>query len=174
MRGQLPVLEKINGNFIRLLEEGFEQMLQRPVEIEEEGLQTVRTNDYIHSLGLPVSLNFIEVPPLQGEALVAFDPAMVFAIVTSPYRLARVKAFFDSETVAAASWQSYQSLVAIGSGGPFGAEGPIIMTGGAIGSLLAQHFHLSAAERKALLVAGAAAGLRRCLRRRCCCRKPIS
>lgn len=81
VRGQLPVLEKINANFIRLLEEGFEQMLQRTVEIQEEGLQTVRTNDYIHSLGLPVSLNFIEVPPLQGEALVAFDPAMVFAVV---------------------------------------------------------------------------------------------
>ena len=51
------------------------------------------------------------------------------------------------------------SGIAIGSGGPFGAEGPIIMTGGAIGSLLAQHFHLSAAERKTLLVAGAAAGM---------------
>src|SRR3546814_3573238 len=42
---------------------------------------------------------------------------------------------------------------------PFGAEGPIIMTGGAIGSLFAQCFHLSAAERKTLLVAGAAAGM---------------
>ncbi|MGB5261465.1 MAG: flagellar motor switch protein FliM [Gammaproteobacteria bacterium] len=81
VRGQLPVLEKINANFIRLLEEGFEQMLQRPVEIQEEGLQTVRTSDYIHSLGLPVSLNFVELPPMQGEALVALDPAMVFAIV---------------------------------------------------------------------------------------------
>ncbi len=51
------------------------------------------------------------------------------------------------------------SGIVIGSGGPFGAEGPIIMTGGAIGSLLAQHFHLTAAERKALLVAGATAGM---------------
>ncbi|MEG0882875.1 MAG: chloride channel protein [Janthinobacterium sp.] len=51
------------------------------------------------------------------------------------------------------------SAIAIGSGGPFGAEGPIIMTGGAVGSLLAQHFHLSAAERKTLLVAGAVAGM---------------
>lgn len=51
------------------------------------------------------------------------------------------------------------SGIAIGSGGPFGAEGPIIMTGGAIGSLIAQHFHLSGAERKALLVAGAVAGM---------------
>ncbi|PST19791.1 chloride channel protein [Rhizobium sp. JAB6] len=51
------------------------------------------------------------------------------------------------------------SAISIGSGGPFGAEGPIIMTGGAIGSLFAQLFHMSAAERKTLLVAGAAAGM---------------
>jgi CIC family chloride channel protein len=51
------------------------------------------------------------------------------------------------------------SAISIGSGGPFGAEGPIIMTGGAIGSLFAQCFSLSAAERKTLLVAGAAAGM---------------
>jgi H+/Cl- antiporter ClcA len=48
---------------------------------------------------------------------------------------------------------------AIGTGGPFGAEGPIIMTGGAFGSLIAQRFHLTAAERKTLLVAGSAAGM---------------
>ena len=51
------------------------------------------------------------------------------------------------------------SAISIGTGGPFGAEGPIIMTGGAFGSLVAQRFHLSAAERKTLLVAGAAAGM---------------
>ncbi len=51
------------------------------------------------------------------------------------------------------------SAISIGTGGPFGAEGPIIMTGGAVGSLVAQGFHLSAAERKTLLVAGAAAGM---------------
>jgi H+/Cl- antiporter ClcA len=51
------------------------------------------------------------------------------------------------------------SGIVIGSGGPFGAEGPIIMTGGAIGSLVAQHFSVSAAERKTLLVAGATAGM---------------
>jgi H+/Cl- antiporter ClcA/predicted transcriptional regulator len=51
------------------------------------------------------------------------------------------------------------SAISIGSGGPFGAEGPIIMTGGAIGSTIAQLFHLTSAERKTLLVAGAAAGM---------------
>jgi CIC family chloride channel protein len=51
------------------------------------------------------------------------------------------------------------SAISIGSGGPFGAEGPIIMTGGAFGSMIAQLFHLTGAERKTLLVAGAAAGM---------------
>lgn len=51
------------------------------------------------------------------------------------------------------------SAISIGTGGPFGAEGPIIMTGGAVGSLFAQLFHLSSAERKTLLVAGAAGGM---------------
>jgi H+/Cl- antiporter ClcA/CBS domain-containing protein len=51
------------------------------------------------------------------------------------------------------------SAISIGTGGPFGAEGPIIMTGGAFGSLFAQLFHLSPAERKTLLVAGAAGGM---------------
>ncbi len=51
------------------------------------------------------------------------------------------------------------AAIAIGSGGPFGAEGPIIMTGGAFGSLVAQWLRLSDAERTTLLVAGAAAGM---------------
>jgi chloride channel protein, CIC family len=51
------------------------------------------------------------------------------------------------------------SALSIGTGGPFGSEGPIIMTGGAFGSLFAQFFHLTGSERKTLLVAGAAAGM---------------
>ena len=51
------------------------------------------------------------------------------------------------------------SAISIGSGGPFGAEGPIIMTGGAVGSMLAQFCHLTSAERKTLLAAGAAGGM---------------
>ncbi|HTI34875.1 MAG TPA: chloride channel protein, partial [Miltoncostaea sp.] len=51
------------------------------------------------------------------------------------------------------------SVVSIGTGGPFGAEGPIILTGGAVGSLVAQFFRFTASERKTLLVAGAAGGM---------------
>jgi chloride channel protein, CIC family len=51
------------------------------------------------------------------------------------------------------------AAIAIGTGGPFGAEGPIIQTGGAVGSLVGQFFHTTASERKVLLACGAAAGM---------------
>src|SRR5205814_5891881 len=51
------------------------------------------------------------------------------------------------------------AAISIGTGGPFGAEGPIIATGGALGSLVGQLLHTTAAERKTLLAAGAAAGM---------------
>jgi H+/Cl- antiporter ClcA/CBS domain-containing protein len=51
------------------------------------------------------------------------------------------------------------AAVAIGTGGPFGAEGPIIATGGALGSIVGQYVHVSSDERKTLLAAGAAAGM---------------
>ncbi len=51
------------------------------------------------------------------------------------------------------------AAISIGSGGPFGAEGPIIATGGALGSLIGQLIHTSASERKILLAAGAAGGM---------------
>jgi chloride channel protein, CIC family len=58
-----------------------------------------------------------------------------------------------------AFWKPLSAAISIGSGGPFGAEGPIIMTGGAFGSMVAQFLELTAAERKTLLVAGAAGGM---------------
>lgn len=58
-----------------------------------------------------------------------------------------------------AIYKPVSSAIAIGTGGPFGAEGPIIMTGGALGSLIGQLFDLSAVERRILLGAGAAAGM---------------
>ncbi|WP_284199794.1 chloride channel protein [Alicyclobacillus sacchari] len=58
-----------------------------------------------------------------------------------------------------AFWKPISAAISIGSGGPFGAEGPIIMTGGSFGSLLGQWLHTSSMERRILLVAGAAGGM---------------
>jgi H+/Cl- antiporter ClcA len=66
----------------------------------------------------------------------------------------------QSRIPARLTWlKPLSAVISIGTGGPFGAEGPIIATGGAIGSLLGQIFHTSSDERKTLLAAGAAAGM---------------
>ncbi len=66
----------------------------------------------------------------------------------------------ESNIPARVTWlKPLSSAFAIGTGGPFGAEGPIISTGGALGSLLGQFLDITAQERKVLLAAGAAAGM---------------
>jgi H+/Cl- antiporter ClcA len=62
-------------------------------------------------------------------------------------------------TPAVAILKPISAAIAIGSGGPFGAEGPIIQTGGAIGSILGQFLRVTPAERKVLLACGAGAGM---------------
>ena len=76
-------------------------------------------------------------------------PEAIEAILTGDSRVAPRVAVLKPVSAA----------ISIGTGGPFGAEGPIIMTGGAVGSILAQLLKLSADERKTLLVAGSAAGM---------------
>jgi len=66
----------------------------------------------------------------------------------------------ESNIPARMTWlKPLSSAFAIGTGGPFGAEGPIISTGGALGSLIGQLLRVTANERKVLLAAGAAAGM---------------
>jgi CIC family chloride channel protein len=120
---------------------------------------------------------------ISAEAVEISDSAVGLAIVTIPVigsLIIGVMARFGSEKIRGhgipeaietilfgesrlspkvAVLKPISAAISIGSGGPFGAEGPVIMTGGAIGSLFAQCFHLSAAERKTLLVTGAAAGM---------------
>ena len=76
-------------------------------------------------------------------------PEMLEAILVDKSRIEPKVAF----------WKPLASAIAIGMGGPFGAEGPIIMTGGALAAVGAQLIRLSSAERKTLLAAGAAAGM---------------
>ena len=76
-------------------------------------------------------------------------PEAMEAVLTSRSRIHPKVAILKPLSVA----------VAIGTGGPFGAEGPIIQTGGAVGSLVGQLVHMTAVERKVLLACGAGAGM---------------
>lgn len=95
--------------------------------------------------GLVVSCLAVWCPMIKGHGI----PEAMDAVLTKQSRIAPRAAL--AKPVSAA--------VAIGTGGPFGAEGPIIVTGGALGSLLGQALHVSPAERKILLASGAAAGM---------------
>jgi H+/Cl- antiporter ClcA len=95
--------------------------------------------------GLVVGLMSQGAPQIQGHGIPEAMEAVLFNRSRISPRIALLK------PVSAA--------LAIGTGGPFGAEGPIIQTGGAIGSLLGQLFQNTASERKVLLASGAAAGM---------------
>ncbi|MGV3720246.1 MAG: chloride channel protein [Actinomycetota bacterium] len=110
-----------------------------------------------HHLGL-----LVVIPPLLGGLLVGMMarygsrairghgiPEAMEQVLTNESRIPPRITFLKPLSAA----------IAIGTGGPFGAEGPIIATGGALGSVLGQVLHTSAAERKVLLAAGAAAGM---------------
>ena len=84
-------------------------------------------------------------PKIKGHGI----PEAMEAVLTNRSRIAPRVAILKPISAA----------IAIGTGGPFGAEGPIIQTGGALGSLVGQIFHTTAAERKVLLACGAAAGM---------------
>lgn len=84
-------------------------------------------------------------PKIRGHGI----PEAMEAVLTNRSRIAPIVAIFKPISAA----------IAIGTGGPFGAEGPIIQTGGALGSLFGQVIHVTAAERKVLLACGAAAGM---------------
>ena len=84
-------------------------------------------------------------PKIRGHGI----PEAMEAVLTNHSRIAPRVALLKPLSAA----------IAIGTGGPFGAEGPIIQTGGALGSLVGQLIHTTAAERKVLLACGAAAGM---------------
>ena len=95
--------------------------------------------------GLAVSLLARWAPVIRGHGI----PEAMEAVLVRQSRI-------QPRTAVA---KPVSAAVAIGTGGPFGAEGPIIVTGGSLGSLLGQALHVSASERKILLAAGAAAGM---------------
>jgi chloride channel protein, CIC family len=95
--------------------------------------------------GVAVSLLARWSPVIRGHGI----PEAMEAVLTKQSRI----------SPRAAIAKPLSAAIAIGTGGPFGAEGPIIVTGGAIGSLLGQLLPVSPSERKVLLAAGAAAGM---------------
>jgi H+/Cl- antiporter ClcA/predicted transcriptional regulator len=113
--------------------------------------------------------NFSELPLGPGVVLAALAGATVVTLLARwspiirghgiPEAMDAVLTRRSRVAPRTAVAKPLSAAVAIGTGGPFGAEGPIIVTGGALGSLAGQLLHVSASERKILLACGAAAGM---------------
>jgi CIC family chloride channel protein len=95
--------------------------------------------------GLVVSLLALWSPEIRGHGI----PEAMEAVLTKQSRI----------PPRAAVAKPLSAAIAIGTGGPFGAEGPIIVTGGAIGSLIGQVLPVTPSERKILLACGSAGGM---------------
>ncbi len=133
----------------------------------------LRLIDFFTNLFFYQRLSLAEVSPAGGTAVVLLAPVVGGLIigVMARYGSERIRGHGIPEALEAiligrsqvqpriAVLKPVSSAVSIGSGGPFGAEGPIIMTGGAVGSIIAQLMRFTGSERKTLLVAGAAAGM---------------
>ncbi len=113
-------------------------------------------------------------PPTSGLGIQAIVVPVVGALIVgvmAKYGTDRIRGHGIPEAMEAvlalkakvspriAIFKPISAAVAVGTGGPFGAEGPIIQTAGAIGSLIGQSMELSASERRTLLACGGAAGM---------------
>ncbi|WP_083486072.1 chloride channel protein [Alicyclobacillus ferrooxydans] len=102
------------------------------------------------------------VPPIVGAVLIGFIARYGSDKIRGHGIPEAIEAMLINESKVqprVAFWKPISAAISIGSGGPFGAEGPIIMTGGSFGSLFSQFLKFSSIERRILLVAGAAGGM---------------
>src|SRR5690606_3657072 len=109
-----------------------------------------------HDLGL-----LVVVPPLVGGLIVGLMARFGSTAIRGhgiPEAMERVLTNRSRIPPRITILKPLSAAIAIGTGGPFGAEGPIIATGGALGSLAGQAIRVTGVERKILLAAGAAAG----------------
>jgi flagellar motor switch protein FliM len=81
VRGRLPTLDMINERFARLVRQNLYNLLRRSPEISVVPMEMKKFSEYVMTLSLPTSLNIVKINPLRGNALVVFDPKLVFAIV---------------------------------------------------------------------------------------------
>lgn len=81
VRGRMPTLEMINERFARYLRISMFNLMRRSAEVSVGGIQTLKFNEYTHTLFVPTSLNLMRMQPLRGTALFVVEPTLVFILV---------------------------------------------------------------------------------------------
>ncbi len=111
----VPVLDKINSRFVRYLQGGLEHMLQRSVDVSVDKLETVIVSDYIYSLQLPTSLNFIQVEKPDIIIDAAARVGGILANNDNPYPFLMENLQIQNNLIDAAHKNEVQKFVFLGS-----------------------------------------------------------
>jgi flagellar motor switch protein FliM len=85
VRGRMPTLEIINERFARLVRIELFNFLRRAVEVSVGPVRIIKYSDFIRNLVVPTNLNLVQMKPLRGNALIVFDPTLVFLVVDSMF-----------------------------------------------------------------------------------------
>jgi flagellar motor switch protein FliM len=81
VRGELPVLEKINDRAVRYFTGDIYQLMSHEMHVEQESLKILKYKDYMSSLKNPTYLSIFRFRPLRGKAMIIFDPGLVYELV---------------------------------------------------------------------------------------------
>ena len=81
VRGRLPTLEMVNDRFARFFRTALFGVLRKTCEVSVLGVKMVKFAEYVHGLALPSNLNMVRIKPLRGNALVVFEPRLVFSVI---------------------------------------------------------------------------------------------
>ena len=83
MRGRMPTLELIHERFARLLRAGLYNFMRKNAEISVNPVRVLKFSEFVRNLVVPTNLNIVQVKPLRGNALMVFEPTLVFQVVDS-------------------------------------------------------------------------------------------
>lgn len=85
VRGRMPTMEVINERFARMLRVSIFNLVRRTAEISVGQVRVVKFVDFIRNLVLPTNMNLVQAKPLRGNALIIFDPNLVFQVVDTMF-----------------------------------------------------------------------------------------
>jgi len=85
VRGRMPTMEVINERFARMLRVSMFNLVRRTAEISVAQVRVVKFVDFIRNLVLPTNMNLVQAKPLRGNALMIFDPSLVFLVVDTMF-----------------------------------------------------------------------------------------
>jgi len=83
VRGRMPTLELIHERFARLLRAGLYNFMRKNAEISVNPVRVLKFSEFVRNLAVPTNLNIVQVKPLRGNALMVFEPTLVFQVVDS-------------------------------------------------------------------------------------------